>query len=123
MDNTNDSNTPVSCSPQDCESCSGCGSVPRMDEAHQTITLTLDDDSEICCQILTIFAVQEHDYIALLPLDESGENTTGEVYLYRFTQTPGGDPMLSNIEDDAEYEAVAQAFETVCTRIMEGDEQ
>ena len=42
----------ASCSPSDCASCSaGCSS--RMDESHNTISLTLEDDTEVECAILT----------------------------------------------------------------------
>ena len=49
----------------------------------------------------------------LLPLDENGQNQNGEVYLYRFSRTEKGDPMLANIDDDAEYQAAATAFDIV----------
>ena len=49
----------------------------------------------------------------LLPLDENGKNQNGEVYLYRFSRTEKGDPMLANIDDDAEYQAAATAFDIV----------
>ena len=32
------------------------------------VTLDLDDGSQVECEILTIFTVNEQDYIALLPL-------------------------------------------------------
>lgn len=100
------------CSPSDCASCqSNCSS--RMDQEHHTITLTLEDDSEVECAILTIYPVGEKEYIALLPLDENGQNFDGEVYLYSFSRTAAGDPMLENIEDEDEYAAAAQAFEIV----------
>ena len=68
-----------SCRPSDCASCGmECGS--RMDEGHNTITLTLEDDTEVECAILTIYPVNKKDYIALLPLDENGQNQSGEVY-------------------------------------------
>lgn len=53
----------------------------------------------------------EHKYIALLPLDENGENQDGEVFLYRFFQEEGQQPTLENIEDDDEYEIAADAFD------------
>ena len=60
------------CSPSDCASCSGC-SNPEGNcqdiEDRRTITLTLDDDTEVECAILTIFPVDAKEYIALLPLD------------------------------------------------------
>lgn len=76
-----------------------------------TVTLTMDDGEEIECAILTIFTAGEKDYIALLPLDDDGENEDGEVYLYRYEESDDGDPILSNIEDDEEYEVVADAFD------------
>ena len=78
-----------------------------------TVTLTFDDDKEVECGIVAIFPAGEREYIALLPLDENGQNETGEVYLYSFSRTADGDPMLANIEDDEEYDAVANAFNAV----------
>ena len=85
----------------DCETCNG----------DITVTLTLDNDETVECVILTIFPVDGRDYIALLPLDENGENEDGEVYLYRFVTMPDGSPNLENIESDEEYEIVSDAFE------------
>lgn len=75
-----------------------------------TVTLTLDNDEEVECAVLVIYTVDEQDYIALLPIDENGENEDGEVYLYRYNEVDG-EPELSNIEDDDEYEAAADAFD------------
>ena len=38
------------------------------------ITLTMEDDTEVECAILTVFPVDAKEYIALLPLDENGQN-------------------------------------------------
>ena len=73
-----------------------------------TITLTLDDDSELVCAVLAIFPAGERDYIALLP-----EGEDAEVFLYRFGLSPDGAPILDNIEDDAEYEKAGEAFEAL----------
>lgn len=75
-----------------------------------TVTLTLDNDEEVECAVLVIYTVDDQDYIALLPIDENGENEDGEVYLYRYNEVDG-EPELSNIEDDDEYEAAADAFD------------
>ena len=72
-----------------------------------TVTLSLDDGKEVECGIVAVFPVGEQDYIALLPLDENGQNESGEVYLYAFARTESGDPMLSNIESDEEYAKAA----------------
>ena len=76
-----------------------------MEDQNLTVTLTLDNDEELECDVLTIFSAGTHEYIALLPLDENGD-----VFLYRYEEIDG-EPNLSNIEDDDEYEAAADAFD------------
>lgn len=75
-----------------------------------TVTLTLDNDETVECAVLTIYGVGDKEYIALLPLDEDGDNEDGEVYIYRYEEVDG-EPTLDNIEDDEEYEAAADAFD------------
>ena len=78
-------------------------------EEEMTVTLTLDDDRELECIVLTIFEAGGRDYIALLPT-EGEESDEGEVYLYRYSEIDG-EPQLDNIEDDEEYEIAADAFD------------
>ncbi len=83
-------------------------------EEEMTVTLELDDGSSVVCSIVTILEVQGQDYIVLLPLDENGENEEGEVWFYRYSENPDDpneEPELGYIEDDAEYELVADAFD------------
>ena len=80
------------------------------EEKEMTVTLTLDDDTEVECVVLTVFNAGEHEYIALLPM-EGADSEEGEVYLYRYSETEDGTPNLDNIEDDDEYEIVAEAFD------------
>lgn len=74
------------------------------------VTLTLDDDSEIECIVITIFEAGERDYIALLPMDDA-ESEDGEVFLYRYSEDAEGNPILDSIESDQEYEIVADRFD------------
>lgn len=77
-----------------------------------TVTLTLEDDSELECAVLTIFPVEENQYIALLPISDNGEDDDdGEVYLYRFLKQEGDEMELQNIENDEEFEKVSDAFD------------
>lgn len=80
------------------------------EEQEMTVTLTLDDDTEVECVVLTVFNAGEHEYIALLPM-EGADSEEGEVYLYRYSETEDRTPNLDNIEDDDEYEIVAEAFD------------
>ena len=81
-----------------------------LEQEEMTVTLTLDDGSEVECVVLTIFEAGDRDYIALLPT-EGAEAEEGEVYLYRYEEDEDGNPSLDNIEDDDEYEVVADAFD------------
>ncbi len=82
------------------------------EDADIRVTLTLEDDSEEECRILTIFDMDGNDYIALLPLDENGDdNEEGEVYLYRYEEDEEGEASLSDIEDEDEYDAVVDRFD------------
>ncbi|MCI5742002.1 MAG: DUF1292 domain-containing protein [Lachnospiraceae bacterium] len=85
---------------------------PMDDETDMQVTLSLDDGSEVECAILTIFELDEQNYIVLLPLDEDGnENAEGEVFIYRYFEDEEGNPSLENIDSDEEYEAVADRFD------------
>jgi len=50
------------------------------DDEEMTVELELDDGEIVNCAVITILTVENQDYIALLPLDESGENEDGEVW-------------------------------------------
>lgn len=79
-----------------------------------TVELELDDGTKVNCAIITILTVAEKDYIALLPLDDKGESTDGEVWFYEYEEDENdvnAEPTLNYIEDDAVYEAVADAFD------------
>ena len=89
--------------------CAGC-STECGEEGSATVTLNLDDGTVQECAVLTIYPAGDRNYIALLPLDDNGENNTGEVYLYRVTDDQG-EPKLENIESDEEYEIASDGFD------------
>ena len=66
-------------------------------DEEMTVTLTLDDGTELECVVLTIFEAADKEYIALLPLDGN--------------EAEDGNPDIQNIESDEEYEIVADAFD------------
>lgn len=75
-----------------------------------TISLYLDNNQEVECDILAIFPVQEQFYIALMPQKPIEGYEDGEYFLYRY-QSDGNDVILSDIESDAEWEAAEDKFE------------
>lgn len=84
------------------------------DAEEMTVDLDLDDGSHVTCAVITILTVSNQDYIVLLPLNENGQNESGEVWFYRYFEdeaNPNEEPVLEYIEDDDEYEAVGEAFD------------
>lgn len=76
-----------------------------------TVTLTLENNEELECAVLNIFKADEKEYIALLPLDENGDNTDGQIYLYRFIDNgEEEEPGLENIEENEEFDRVSAIF-------------
>lgn len=85
-----------------------------LEDEEMTVELELEDGSTVNCAIITILTVEKKDYIVLLPLDEKGENQDGEVWFYDYSENPDDpneEPVLDYIEDDDEYEKVADAFD------------
>ncbi len=83
-------------------------------DEEMTVELELEDGSVVNCAIVTILEVEGRDYIALLPLDDKGGNEDGEVWFYSYSENPDDpneEPELGFIEDDEEYEKVADAFD------------
>lgn len=84
------------------------------EDEEMTVELELEDGTVVNCAVITILEVEGKDYIVLLPLDEKGENQDGEVWFYGYRENPedsNEEPELSFIDDDDEYEKVADAFD------------
>ena len=80
-----------------------------LDDDLGQITLTLEDDSELLCDILAVFPCDGKEYIALLPVDGDEE----DVFLYQFVAHSEDDVELLNIEDDEEFDNVCEAFDAL----------
>ena len=74
------------------------------------ITLDLDDDTQLECEVLDFLEVDGQEYVLLYPLKEEED---GEVLVYRYDEDEEENPILSNIETDEEYERVAEAFDAL----------
>lgn len=75
-----------------------------------TITLYLDNNVEVECDILAIFPIKEQSYIALMPQKPIEGYEPGEYFLYRY-QSDGETVEITDIQSDAEWEAVEDKFE------------
>lgn len=78
-----------------------------------TVTITLEDDTEVECEVITILEVDGKDYIALLYQPEGGTEEDAEVWFYGYKSNSDnpGEPELIYIDADEEYDNVAEAFD------------
>ena len=84
------------------------------------ITLDLEDDTTIECEVLDFLEVDGKEYVLLYPIKEEED---GEVLVYRYEEDEDEKPILSNIETDEEYELVAAAFDALEEEWEEEDEE
>ena len=87
--------------------------IPVTEDEIDDIRVSLDlEEGEVECRILTIFEAGDNNYIALMPLDDKGnDNAEGEVYLYRYSEDEQGLPEIEFIESEEEYEIAADRFD------------
>ena len=81
-------------------------------EGMDTVTLPLDDGTELVCDVAMMFTVDDQEYIALLPPE--GYDEEGTVYLYRYYDADKEeDIVIESIESDEEWEKVADAYDEI----------
>ena len=81
---------------------------PEMEEDVEIITLEFDEGEEVECEIMGVFAFNGKEYIALIP-----DDGTDDVYIYGYKEIGEEEFEIVDIEDDAEFEAVAAEFDKI----------
>ena len=84
------------------------------DDEEMTVELELDDGEKVTCAIITILTGKKKDYPVPLAIDEERHLHDREVWFYGYFEDesdPNAEPQLEYIDDDDEYENVADAFD------------
>ena len=81
---------------------------PEMEEDVEIITLEFDEGEEVECEIMGVFDFNGKEYIALIP-----DDGTDYVYIYGYKEIGEEEFEIVDIEDDAEFEAVAAEFDKI----------
>lgn len=88
------------------------------------ITLEDDDGKEYTFEVLDRIETDEARYVALLPVYDNPEKLledSGELVILRVNEE-NGDEYFEDIEDDAEYDMIADAFTDRLQDIFEIEE-
>ena len=81
---------------------------PEIEEDVEIITLEFDEGEEVECEIMGVFDFNGKEYIALIP-----DDGTDDVYIYGYKEIGEEEFEIVDIEDDAEFEAVAAEFDKI----------
>ena len=81
---------------------------PEMEEDVEIITLEFDEGEEVECEIMGVFDFNGKEYIALIQ-----DDGTDDVYIYGYKEVGEYEFEIVDIEDDAEFEAVAAEFDKI----------
>ena len=84
-----------------------------IDEELEIITLELDNNKTLDCQILTILNVEGQDYIYLLPSDNCEMTDEGEFFIYKYFENENEEITLDNNLTDEEFDMAADAFDAL----------
>jgi uncharacterized protein YrzB (UPF0473 family) len=81
------------------------------DDMEMTVSMVLEDGTELECVVLAKFPVNDKEYLALLPDVVVDGYEEGDVWLYQVKELENDELELIPIEDEEEYEQVADAFD------------
>lgn len=91
--------------------------IEEMDEAFDVVILNDDEGNEHEFMHLATLEVDGGTYFVLLPVEESeDDDDEAEAIILKLGKDENGEDMLMDIEDDEEWEKVADAWEE-----MEGE--
>ena len=77
----------------------------------EIFTLTDEDGNELNFALLGSLEHEGALYKALVPVDENGEETSDEYVILKCVEAEDGEIVLETIEDDEEWENVADIFD------------
>ena len=83
----------------------------------ETITLLDESGEETEFEVLGVVAVEDINYAILIPVDEDEEED--QAYIFRIDTDENGEEVLSEVDDDEEFEIVKDAWETLCETELE----
>jgi uncharacterized protein YrzB (UPF0473 family) len=82
------------------------------DFSEMTVTMELEDGSALECDVVLAFDENGRNYVALTPTGQADEQEA-EIFFYRLTGASMEELGIENIEDDEEYQDVAERFEEI----------
>ncbi len=89
---------------------------------NEIFTLTDDDGNELNFALLGTLEHEGGVYKALVPVDENGEETAEEYVILKCGLDEDGEEILETIEDDDEWEKIADIFDDELANVFYDDD-
>ena len=86
-------------------------------------TLTDEDGNELYFSLLGTLENEGNVYKALIPVNENGEEEADEYVILKCGVDENGEEVLETIEDDDEFEKIADIFDDEFADIFYDDEE
>ncbi len=83
------------------------------DDELEILTINLDNNETLDCQILSILTVEGQDYIYLMPPDNYKGTDEGEFFIYKYFEDENEEITLDNNLTDEEFDKAADAFDAL----------
>lgn len=87
-------------------------------ENENIITLLDENNQEVDFEIVATLKVDDTDYAILIPLNEPGE----EAFIFKMIEE-NGEYLFECVEDDEEFNIVAEAYEELIRETKEEEEE
>ena len=82
-----------------------------MEEEDELFTLTDEEGNESQFALVGDLELDGQEYLALIPADTEGDGEEDEYVILKVTTDENGEEILVTIDDDEEFDRVADAFE------------
>ena len=82
-----------------------------MEEEEELFTLTDEEGNESQFALVGDLELEGQEYLALIPADTEGDGEEDEYVILKVTADENGEEILVTIDDEEEFDRVADAFE------------
>lgn len=89
----------------------------------EIFTLTDEDGNELNFALLGSLEHEGAEYRALIPVGEDGEEESEEYVILKCGEDENGEPVLETIEDDEEFDKIADIFDDEFANIFYDEEE
>lgn len=87
-----------------------------MEQSNEQLTVDIDTEGgTVTCTVISVFDVEDKNYIALFPQNVNPEN----IYLFKYNEISEENVEILNIEDEDEYAKALEKFDSLMEKELD----